>query len=231
MPSAALVIPFRDRGHDPLRAANLRRVLGWWKSAGVFVNVVSDGRDGDQQFNRSAAYNRGAELAANADVIVYTEADMLIPFEQIAEGIRLAAQTPGLVVPFDLYAYLSPEDSERVRNGEDPAGFTPEKTIANGRSIGAVNIVSRETLTLMGGYSEQTEGSWYDDRIAQRQAEVCAGPTHWIAGPAYHLYHLPGWTGTHLSDEDKAATARNRALWRHVKGLSTPDRMRAALHQ
>jgi hypothetical protein len=193
------------------------------------VHVVDDGRSGLEQFSRSAAYNRGARLT-DAEVIIYLESDMLVPFPQLLAAVQMAAETPGLVVPFDLYAYLSPEDSERVRNDADPAGFTPEKTISNGRSIGAVNVVSRETLALVGGYTERTEGSWWDDRIMHHAFDVCAGPTRWVSGPGYHLFHLPGFRGEHLSDEDRAATARNKALWQKVRRLSDPERVRAALH-
>lgn len=228
--TAAIVIPFRDRGIDPLRWANLVSVIEWWdQSPWGEPWVVGDGRSGDEQFSRSAAYNRGAKLD-DADVIVYTEADMLIPYEQVDAAIRLAAARPGLVVPFTKYRYLSPEDSVRVRGGCSPDFMEPERVMSNGRSIGAVNVVSRETLELVGGYTEKTEGNWYDDDIMHHAFEVCAGPTRWISGDAHHLYHLPGWKGDHLTDEDKAATARNKALWEQVQEIDNPAQMRAALH-
>lgn len=227
-PLATVCIPFRDRGRDPLRQANLDRVLDWWSTAPWSVHVVDDGRTGDEQFNRHAAYNRAA-AQIDADVFVYTEADMLIPFEQIAEAVDLAAKEPGLVVPFTQYRYLSELDSMLVRKGAEPHWFEPESTVDNGRSIGAVNVVSRETLDLVGGYTERTEGNWYDDRIMHHAFDVCAGLTRWVDGPAHHLYHLPGWRGDHLTAEDKAATKRNRALWRHVRTLRRPEQVRAAL--
>lgn len=229
MTTAALCIPFRDRGRDPLRQANLDAVLRWWRPSPWPTLVVDDGRTGDAQFNRSAAYNRAA-MRTDAEIIVYTESDMLVPFEQIEQAIDLAAKEPGLVVGFTEYRYMTPDDSEVIRADLAPDAYTPESVMGNGRSIGAVNIVSRETLALTGGWCEKTEGAWFDDNIAQRAFDVCAGPTRWVDGPAWHLYHLPGWKGDHLTAEDRAATARNKALWRKVSGISNPDRMRKALH-
>lgn len=228
--SAAIVIPFRDRGHDPLRAANLRRVWGWWADSPWDAWQVDDGRSGDEQFNRSAAYNKAAAALSDFDVIVYTEADMLLPYEQIEAAISIAQSRPGLVVPFDEYRYLSEASSLLVRGGLPPEPMTPERIVRNGRSIGAVNVVSRETLELVGGYTEKTEGNWYDDDIMRHAFNKCAGETRWVSGPAYHLYHLPGWKGDHLTDEDRAATERNKALWERVRKLEFADNIRAALH-
>lgn len=231
MTTAAICIPFRDRGLDPLRQADLNAVLDWWADFPAPVHVVSDGRTGDAQFNRSRAYNLGRAIAWDADVIVYSESDMLLPYEQITEAIELAAQRPGLVVPFTRYCYLSPDDSIKVRGGAHPTSVTPESTMENGRSIGAVNVVSQATLDLVGGYTELTEGAWFDDNIMAHAFEVCAGSTRWVTGDAHHLYHLPGFKGDHLSAEDRAATARNKALWIRSRRIKDPARLRALLHR
>jgi hypothetical protein len=56
--------------------------------------------------------------------------------------------------------------------------------------------------------------------------DICAGPTRWIDGPSWHLYHLPGHEGTHLTPEDKAATARNKQRWQLYTQATTPDQIR-----
>ena len=82
-----------------------------------------------------------------------------------------------------------------------------------GKSIGAVNVVSRLTLQVTGGFTEATSGNWYDDNIIEEGfAYLTGNRTRWASGPAVHLYHLPGHSGDHLSGEDKAATQRNRDL-------------------
>lgn len=226
--TAHLVIPFRDRGRDPHREANLHAVLDWWKGAPWPVHVVDDGRTGDAQFNRSVAYNRGAAAAyaAGASIIVYTESDMLVPYEQIEAGIEAAAASIGLVVPFTSYRYLSAASSQIVRNGRSLADVVPESTMEHGASIGAVNIVSLATMAAVGQWDETFEGSWYDDTAMFQAFMIAAGPTRWVPGPGWHLYHLPGWTGDHLTEEDKAATARNAARCDLYGQARTPERIR-----
>lgn len=229
----AVIIPFRDRGLDPRRAANLEVVAAWWYAHGLEAALVDDGLEGDAPFNRHRAYNRAVAQFPEADVFVFTEADMLIHPDQIKTAVALAHDRLGLVVPFTQYRYLSDSTTAIVRNAYhdmDPGDlatlwqldtdnpfsvfqFDPESIMDNGKSIGAVNVVSRATLDTTGGFTEATAGNWYDDNIIEEGFAYLTGqPTRWVKGPAVHLYHLPGWTGDHLSDEDKAATTRNKRL-------------------
>lgn len=227
--TAVVVVPFRDRGHDPRRRRNLDAVLSWWANNSWPVIVVDDGREGDAQFNRSAAYNRGAAAAtsAGADVVIYTEADMLIPHDQVAAAVEAALDAPGLVVPFATYCYLSDAETDRFRHGAAIASLRPESTMGNGSSMGAVNVVSMDSLTAVGGWDEGFEGNWYDDNAMERAFAVCCGPRRHIAGPALHLYHLPGWAGDHLTDADRAATEANRLRWERYAAATTPEQIRA----
>lgn len=221
---ATVVIGFRDRGRDYRRVANLTRVLRHWRGCGYPVVLTCDGRAGDAQFNRSAAYNRGA---AHGEVIVYAEADMLLPHSQVREAVGLAADAPGLVVPFTTYHYLSDADSSDVRAGRQPEDCVAESVRDHGVSVGAVGVVSRVTLDAVGRWDEAFEGSWYDDTAMRRAFELAAGPTRWVSGPGYHLYHLPGWTGEHLTDADRAATASNKARLELYEQAETADDIRA----
>jgi hypothetical protein len=170
----ALIIPFRDRGIDPRRAANLEIVQAWWFTHGFDPKVVTDGLHGEAQFNRHRAYNRAVSRNSDADVFVFTEADMLIHPDQVHTAIERALVKPGLVVPFTQYRYLSDAKSRFIRDSfhdmssEDLAEwwsrpphnetgiFTmePEHVMEDGRSIGAVNVVSRRTLEITGGFTE-----------------------------------------------------------------------------
>jgi hypothetical protein len=226
---AAVVVPYRDRGRDPLRAANLQFVQRYVESLDIGdVLVVDDGRSGDDQFCRSRAYNLGGQ-ATNADVLVYYESDMIVPRSQLTEAIALATQQPGLVVPFNRYHGLSRPDAERVRAGADPSQFEPEVVIPNrNRSwlrTGPLNVISRQTLQAVGRWDEQFAGSHFDDRAMNRAFEVCCGPTRHVDGTAYHLWHVPGWTGSHLTVEDKAATTRNRRRFARYQRAHTPDQI------
>jgi hypothetical protein len=228
-PSVAVVIPFRDRGTDPLRQLNLDCVVKHWCDVVphnwvVFAN--SDGREGDAQFNRSAAYN-SAVRASKADVFVFTEADVIVPFHQVADAVMMAQERPGLVIPFDKYRYLGEEVSDRVRRGKlRPQDAEPQRVMWNGSSVGAVNVISRQAYDLVGGYDEQFEGSWYDDNAMAHAFAITCSPTRWIMGPVHHLYHLPGWRGDHLTEEDKAATIRNKFRLARYRKAGIPSEIR-----
>lgn len=236
-PSVKVVIPFRDRGIDPRRGANLEVVLAWWWAHDFEPVVQSDGLEGDAQFNRHRAYNRAVAAFPETDVFVFTEADMIIHPSQIMSAVRLANRRLGLVVPFTEYRYMSDHTTGLIRDGfhdlspdslaqwwGHPAhhpnsvfGFEPEFTMTNGESIGAVNVASKQTLDLTGGFTEATFGNWYDDNITEEGFAFLTGNrTQWISGPAVHMYHLPGHKGDHegdhLTDEDRQATEHNKAL-------------------
>lgn len=235
----AVIIPFRLRdGGDPRRAANLDVVQAWWYTHGFDPQIVDDGLSGDAQFNRHRAYNRAVSGNPDADVYVFTEADMLIHPTQIRKAVMRAAAAPGLVVPFTQYRYWSDDMTAMHRDEFHDSGTeyvasiwersvddylsifarVAESTMDNGRSIGAVNVVSRATLDCTGGFTEATSGNWYDDNITEEGFAFLTGsPTRFIEGPAVHLYHLPGHTGDHLSDEDRAATELNKEFLRRMR--------------
>lgn len=226
----AVIIPFRDRGKDSNRPANLVRVLEHWRdfriAQGATVTVVNDGRCGYESFNRSAAYNRGASYT-DADVLVYSESDLLVDAEQILWACDQAASAPGLVVPFSRFMAMTEEDSQRIRDRVlEPCDARATQVRGDRQSIGAVNVVSRVSLSLIGQYDESFEGAWYDDDAMCRAFEVCCGPTRFIDGPGYHLYHLPGASGDHLTAADRAATERNKARYQLYRQATTPERIR-----
>lgn len=223
MTTAAILIGFRDRGTDPLRQANLDYVLAYWKPFGLPIHVVDDGRTGTEQFNRHAAYNKAAQQT-DADMLCYIESDMLLPFHQLDQAIQ-EARTPGLVVPFTARHELNSEDSHQVRQGAHPQDFRATVVMPKPRRTGAINVISRHTYNLVGGYDEQFSGSWFDDRSMHRAFDICTAPTRWIDGPAFHLYHLPGYEGTHLTPEDKAATNHNRKRFAMYQRARTPEQI------
>lgn len=231
-----VIIPFRDRGTDLRRGANLEVVMAWWWAHNIEPVVVDDGLEGDAQFNRHKAYN-DAVSGNDADVYVFTEADMILDPRALVTGCRLALRKNVLVVPFRRYNYMSDETTAMIRDafadwpseklaewievskdGKGIFGMEPESTMLNGKSIGAVNIVSRATLDVAGGFTEATHGNWYDDRITEEGFSFLTGNrTQYVPGTAVHLYHLPGHQGAHLSEEDRAATEHNRLLLHQMR--------------
>jgi hypothetical protein len=223
-----VIIPFRLRdGGDPLRRENLDRVLNHWFSQDYQVDVVSDGRGGDQQFNRSAAYNDGV-ARTDADVLIFAESDLLVSHEQVDRAVAMAVAGPGMVIPFSWFMALSEQDSQAVRAFESEPVDCPASPVKGHRdSIGAINVMSRDTYDLVGGYDEHLEGAWYDDDAMKIAFDVAAGPTRWVEGSAYHLYHLSGGRGEHLTHADRAATTRNRLRLQQYRRAKTPEQIRS----
>lgn len=241
--NVAFVVPFRDKGTDPCRLANAKRVFYYLRNLDLGTVLLSDdGRKGDDPFNRSAAYNRGLDadhfdqrqrpVREWADVVVFYESDMIAPRDRLVGAIADASDVPGLVVPFTEYRALSPEHSEDVRYGADPAWFEPAHVMSG--SMGAVNVVSRATLDAVGQWDECFEGHAYDDNAMERAFAVATGrPTRFIPGPAWHLWHIPGAGPTpggadvNASEREKAATEANRLRWLRYQAATTPDQIRA----
>lgn len=232
MTSVAVVVPYRDRG-DPDRAANLVVVRQRLEVTGWPVIVADDGRSGGP-FCRSAAYNRGVAEAGRVGCFCFVEADMLVPPSSLRLAVDMATAAPGLVVPMTSYHYLSPEGSAAVRAGVDPATIKPLRTMYGGSAVGAVNVVSAQTMRAVGRWDEQMAGWGYDDRAMVRAFAVCTRRlTRYVEGPAYHLFHTPGWPAgrfaggaAHVSAEERAATDRNRARLRAYLGARTAGQIR-----
>jgi len=216
----AVIIPFRDRGTDPLRSANLTRVLEHWEDFGPSPIVASDGRSHRDLFNRSAAYNRGVAAAdPDTDVFIFAESDMIVSLDSVDEAVDAADKEIGMVVPFSTYCYHSASSSVEIRAGANPGYLVPMWRMDNCTSIGAINVVSRRTLDTVGQWDEGFEGNWYDDDAMKIAFDICAAPTRFISGMGHHLYHLPGHRGKHLTDKEKMATRRNQTrlgLYEHA---------------
>lgn len=223
----AVVIPFRSRGTDPLRQANLEHVTNCWEEMGYHPRVYSDGRTGDEQFNRSAAYNKAVVTNPESDVFIFAESDMIISQYQADAAVALARVIPGLVIPFTEYHYVGAGRSAAIRAGVMPERADALWIMGDGRAVGAINVVSRYSMEQVGRFDERFEGSWYDDRAMEIAFRTTCGPTQYIQGPGIHLYHRPGWKGHHLTDEDKAATARNAHRYQRYKQAETPEEIRA----
>jgi hypothetical protein len=223
----AVVIPWRasgdedrDLAFDYTRAYYLRL-----EAAGVVDEVVvsSDGADSGP-FNRHRAYNLGY-ARTDADVVLWNEADTLIPAEQIATAAALAEDEPGLVVPYSERHELDVTQAARVYAGTDPFTLTGTVVYADGVSIGQAGVTSRATMGRVGGgWDERFQGWGFDDNAAFHIFGVLAGPPRIVEGRGVHLWHLPAF---HVhTPEREARTDANAARFAFIRSLS-PDDLRA----
>jgi hypothetical protein len=236
---AAVVIPWRDAG-DLHRQANLSAVLDHLASLELPIILADDGRKDGEPFNRSAAYNHGIRLAHehhDADVYVFHEADMIVPYDQIEDGIRVAEHTPGLVVPFDRYRYLGQEATRLALSGMNVESLYPDRIMEGGTAVGAVGIASVNTMDAVGRWDEAFAGHGYDDRAMYHAFRVACGRATIIVGDATHLWHPMAYApwervtaaadAANYSEADVRATVNNRHRMRRYLAAQTPEDVRA----
>lgn len=140
------------------------------------------------EWSRAAARNAGAlNVHASRTVVVFNDADTVVPPEHIRTAAWQASQSPGLVYAYDLYLRLTRESSEAMMRGEQPHWPVPEREILNAPSMGCAAI-SLECFREVGGFGEQYVGWGYEDvDFANRCAE--RWPLRRVPGPAFHLWH------------------------------------------
>jgi hypothetical protein len=209
-----IAVPFRDGGcRHRARAwdtvsAHLRRVL-----PGVEVRVVDDG---GHPFARGASLNLAFDGLAPDDVVIACDADLVIDGDQLFEAARLAAEAPGMVVPFDRMEYVT------RTGGRQSWPLSPTMPM-----LGGCNVLSRRTWELAGGWHPRFRGWGCEDVAMATQCNALAGLTRRVPGTATHLYHPKA-----KAYVDDALVAANGALMRRInEAAADPDRLRALLEE
>jgi hypothetical protein len=221
------VTVFRDGRERELRLGGRELVGGVGRALGE-PELVLDELDERVAAQRAAARLGQRQRFHHPDVARGNPLAQRPPECQLRHlAVDLAAKEPGLVIPFSEFLSLTEKDSHLVRQFvTDPFDCLTEVVRGYRGSIGAINVVSRKSYDLIGAYDEGFEGAWYDDDAMKIAFEICCGPTRWVDGPAHHLYHLSGGRGRHLTDEERAATMKNRARYERYQSASTADEIR-----
>jgi hypothetical protein len=199
------------------RALNADCVLAHLRREGLQTLTVASLNGGSPAHAR----NLGAELARrerpDLDVLVFNDADSLVPGRQILEAVVQARRAPGLVYAFDLYCRLSAGASAGVRDaiGDGaPVGLMSvgvEEELVNAPSAGCVAISAQE-FAEAGGFDQRFVGWGYEDvEFAQRCAKRF--PVRRVSGPLYHLWHGGRRPDDAPADTDPVQVERNRRLW------------------
>lgn len=215
----AIVIPWRDPG-DGERKDNFDYVYEHYRSMNVGpVFAISDGREAGQPFNRSAAYNRGYDLCVRANVVLWNEADTILPKPAVEHAAQMALDEPGLVVPFTERHELNAEQTAWVLQGvADPFNLRGATVYPDGRSIGQAGLTSVATMNAIGGrWDEGFEGWGYDDNAMFHIFAELAGPPRFVAGKGVHLWHTPVYHAH--TPQSRATTDRNAARYAAIKNL------------
>jgi GT2 family glycosyltransferase len=166
------------------------------------------------KYSRAKTRNLLAEYAVG-DVLVFNDADTIVPLDQILEAMTLAAEAPGLVYGYDLYVRLTREGTEAYTAGDDEDMLLSrpiEKTFTNSGSMGCVAIQA-ECFRAVGGFDESYVGwGWEDIDFAMRCGD--RWPARRVPGPAYHLWHGDRNDDDSPDDANPDEVRANFARWK-----------------
>ena len=218
-----ILTPFRS---SPVRAPLWKWVQGWIGDHYDFPVFAAD-CDG-VPFRSGAARNAAARLAGDWDVALVHDADTIAHPDAVAEAVRLAAESPRMVVAGDSHMYCDAVSSARIMASGSPAFARPasfDDRSVYAKPCSGVFAVSRSTWDRVGGYVESLAGWGYEDLTFLQCCSLFAGGHTWVPGHiTLHLWHPP-----ESRDSD---TARNQHVWKmlaNYRRLGVPQQARQYL--
>lgn len=211
--TVAILVPRRaDGGHrdrlwDHCRSIWAKRHPAW---------PIVEGEHTDGEFNRSAAINAAAAKAADADVFLIIDADVICDPRCITSAVELAEQTGRMVVAHDERVMLNRQGTEKVLAGYTGSWRTPQMIDRVGDhgvwrdSVSCAVAVTRNLFDEAGGFDELFVGWGREDTAFRIACEVVSGPILKVAGETFHLWHPPAPGVDRRSQIRKANEARHQ---------------------
>lgn len=194
---AEIVVPWRDNGNPHRRNAVLAVRDHLHDGGSWTIRYVDPG----EPWSAARARNQGA-AAVKAPVVVFCDADTIVPWPQLKAAAAAARERPGLVYAYDLYL--------RLAEGEQVGGRV-ERELYQPVSVGGCAI-SVESFTEVGGFDSSYLGTHYEDSDF---ADRCGA--RWlirrIPGPAWHLWHGSRRADDSPEDADEAIVRDNFVRW------------------
>ncbi len=189
IPRVDILIPYRPS--TPCREHAYTVVRSFYEQLLPSWNViVADDPAGGDLFATGRAFNAAFEQST-ADVVVYQDADSLVPYGQVILAVRKALHTTALVKAFDVYHRLSQGFTEAdglewidvVNPPGEEIVWTQSPVMAMG-----VTAVQWRSFASIGAFDPRFEGWGYDDIALETLAGATIGIER-IPGPLYHLWH------------------------------------------
>lgn len=186
------------RGGDPLREEAFEFVRAHLRRAGFSLTTFDDGTE---PFSRAGSRNLAVRDAADAQVVILHDADMILP---LAAYLRLAEEawnSRRLVIGFDEYRPLDEQTSDAVKAGEiDPFDATPISRLFS-FSCGGVIAIRPEAWWEVGGMDERYVDWGCEDFAFANASTAKLGPLIRLEGPGVHLWHPSAIDPTNLNQQ------------------------------
>lgn len=209
-----ILVPRRD-DNGP-RDALWEWCRAWWEREYSHAPII-EGYHVEGLFSRSVAVNRAAELAADWDIAVLIDADVICDIDRVREAVAIAVETGKMVLPHTVRKDLNRRGSDRVRNGHDGSWdryVAKEYGVHNGHpSVSSVVVIPRSLWDAIGGFDESFRGWGFEDTAFAAAAETFAGVVR-MEGVVWHLWHptaTEGKRGTKSWEANSAKGQRYRA--------------------
>lgn len=214
-----VAIPWRnDGGH---REKSLQGVIESY-SKNYPISLVDSGHE---PFNRAASRNRAIALST-ADVVILTDADILVEKEPLTEAIEIASSTDAVAKPYDRIRCLSPDGTDSYWGGSPLLSCHAEQDYTS--LTGGVFIVRPRVWRDIGGMDPRIATWGFEDRVFLTVLRMLAIPHPSVVGTAHHLWHPPAapWASCNYRDSTTwpAWLQQNAALLgRYEAATSTSD--------
>lgn len=196
--SVSIVMPWRDLG-CPHRRAAFDFVTAYWRRHLPEAELVVSG--GPEPFSRAAALNAAVEQASG-DVLFEVGPDGIVTPTSVAEAIKLAGESDGLVVCHDRYFHVGRHTTDRLLALGLDGAITAEEgrrfyvffdAEAECDELGTTSVdvacFSRATWEQAGGYEERF-GVWGgDDGAFALACGSLVAEQRRVRGDWLHLWH------------------------------------------
>lgn len=177
------VIPWRDTGCEH-RRRNLAATIAHLKRGGIEATTSDDGTF--EQFNVSAARNRGVE-SSTADVVIVNDADVIVPTSQLLDAARIAHTTGEVVTCYNRISYLTEAGTRALNAGQAHSGANHVERVAT-TPFGGANAITKSTHAYLGGWDEKFTGWGHEDSEFNERAAASVGHRA-LDGHAHHQWH------------------------------------------
>lgn len=181
--TATVIVAYRDSG-DGYRQSALAYVLERvWRGAARTVEVVDSG---SPVFSRGESFNVGAEQA-DADVCVFTDADVVPDTGAVKHAIRAAHVMGVTAYPYTRYVRLSLDGTLRIYDGLLPRAIDVEWDSRD--SVGGIFICRRDHYLACGGCDPRFVGWGFEDVAWSATSATILGDHARVDTDLLHLWH------------------------------------------
>lgn len=193
---------------------------------------VLEGSHLEGPFNRGAAINAAAAEAAQWDLAVIVDSDVVADPDQVAAAVESARTSGRMTLAFDRYSGLDAAMTDRILAGYDGSWSSGSK-LKMTTHVSSIVVVPRALWETVGGFDERFRGWGHDDVAFHAACQVLGGGVDRVPGTVWHLWH------PHAPTNDRSAKAyrstpdyrASDALWSRYRECSAPEAMRDLVAQ